>query len=209
MGTTTSDINPRAFAPAGARLPEKRTHVTRLDCGLSLPLVLLLLAPGWARAAEEKPLPAFSDYPVSGSRNLKPAPVDLGSHPQARMFRTALRQGAQRGPNFAGHYAAVQWGCGTGCTVVALVNLRSGRVLFPQELHPVSFPWLADEKATMDKYDILHRKDSALLVVHGVHATHDKLGSYYFTMQDDQLRLIAVSEWTSRWNKTDANRAKE
>jgi hypothetical protein len=75
-------------------------------------------------------VPRFSDFSVGEAFTDKPAPVDLASDPNARTFRTRLRQGAAKGPNFAGHYTIVSWGCGTDCQVTAVVDARNGRVVF-------------------------------------------------------------------------------
>ncbi|MEQ9550042.1 MAG: hypothetical protein RIM23_10530 [Coleofasciculus sp. G3-WIS-01] len=72
--------------------------------------------------------PDFQDYPATDSFSGTPAPVDLTSHPQARRFRTVLRQGAKQGPNFAGKYTVVTWGCGTSCQVVGIINAETGSV---------------------------------------------------------------------------------
>ena len=50
-------------------------------------------------------------------------------HEDGHMFRTVLRNGMKWGPNFAGHYAVVVWGCGTSCSSFAVVNLRTGQVI--------------------------------------------------------------------------------
>ena len=34
-------------------------------------------------------------------------------------------------PNFAGHYVLATWGCGTQCTQVAIVDLKTGFVYHP------------------------------------------------------------------------------
>lgn len=57
-----------------------------------------------------------------------PAPVDMKSDPQARQFRTRLAEGAKQGPNFAGRYTIVEWGCGTNCQQIAVLDARTGRV---------------------------------------------------------------------------------
>jgi hypothetical protein len=58
----------------------------------------------------------------------RPARVDLTSDSDAPRFRTRLTEGAAEGPNFAGHFTIITWGCGTQCVVDALVDARSGRV---------------------------------------------------------------------------------
>jgi hypothetical protein len=54
-----------------------------------------------------------------------------------RMFRTVLRNGARKGPDFAGHYTVVEWGCGSNCVVFAVVDALSGKV-YDRDLPPTS-----------------------------------------------------------------------
>jgi hypothetical protein len=70
----------------------------------------------------------FRRHPVSEIYTGALAPVDLGSDPRVRQFRTRLTEGAKQGPNFAGRYTIVEWGCGTNCQQVAVVDARTGRV---------------------------------------------------------------------------------
>lgn len=70
----------------------------------------------------------FRRHPVSETFTGVPAPVDLESDPQARQFRTRLTEGAKQGPNFAGRYTVVEWGCGTNCQQIAVIDVRTGRV---------------------------------------------------------------------------------
>jgi hypothetical protein len=52
----------------------------------------------------------------------------------ARQHKTAIRNGTQHGPNFAGHYTVVDWGCGTSCAAFVIVDALSGRVYEPPEI---------------------------------------------------------------------------
>ena len=78
-------------------------------------------------------VPIFSQYAIElgDSYDGKIAEVDLDSHPRAQMFRTALREGIKNGPNFAFYYTIVEWGCGTECHSFAVVDVRDGKVYFP------------------------------------------------------------------------------
>jgi hypothetical protein len=74
--------------------------------------------------------PQFKDYAVTKVfRGTPAAPVLSSQH--ARMFRTQLRNAMKVGPNFAGHYTLARWGCGSGCTSVAIIDAISGQVWFP------------------------------------------------------------------------------
>ncbi len=77
---------------------------------------------------EKRHSPRFEDFPVIEKFHSQPASVNLSSHPYARMFRTKLREGAKNGPNFAGHYALVWFGCGNECQQSLVVDLRTGKV---------------------------------------------------------------------------------
>ncbi|MEI6297946.1 MAG: hypothetical protein WCO84_10030 [bacterium] len=74
--------------------------------------------------------PLFTDYPVRESFHGRPKPVDLNSHPDAREYRTRLRQAATGKPSFAAYYIVAEWGCGSPCQQVALIDARTGAVHF-------------------------------------------------------------------------------
>jgi hypothetical protein len=74
-------------------------------------------------------LPRFADYPADSVYRGRAAPVDFSSDPDARRFRTILPTGAARGPNFAGHYTVVEWGCGSPCQSHTILDARTGRIL--------------------------------------------------------------------------------
>jgi len=87
--------------------------------------------PGWQEYAEEfSKAPKSEDYPAGKRFDGTPASVILSSR-RARMFRTVLRSGAKDGPNFAGHYTLVAWGCGLGAFSMAVVDAQTGQVFFP------------------------------------------------------------------------------
>src|SRR5437667_5642687 len=69
----------------------------------------------------------FSEFAVNEAFTGEPAAVILSS-PEWRQYRTMLRSGAKKGPNFAGHFTVVQWGCGTTCLTGAIVDATTGKV---------------------------------------------------------------------------------
>jgi len=93
-------------------------------------LAVFLAAIACASITPAQKRPRFEDYPVRDRFTGRPAKVNLNSHPKARLFRTMLREGAKPGPNFAGHYTIVHWGCGSDCRMIAVVDARNGRVYF-------------------------------------------------------------------------------
>jgi len=79
--------------------------------------------------------PQFEDFSVSAVYKGPKAPVDLSSNPEAQTYRTRLREGAKKPPNFAGRYVIVEWGCGIQCTVYMMVDVKNGTVFdAPQAL---------------------------------------------------------------------------
>ena len=74
--------------------------------------------------AQQHALPKFEDYPVVVPEIKSPAPVDLSR-------RTVLRHGAKKGPNFAGRYTVVIWGCGAPCKSFSIVDAITGKVHEP------------------------------------------------------------------------------
>ncbi len=71
--------------------------------------------------------PSFSEYPVSAIFKGKPVAPRL-VQPGDRLFRSRILEGAAAGPNFAGHFSIAEWGCGTACVSIAIVDAETGRV---------------------------------------------------------------------------------
>jgi len=82
----------------------------------------------------------FARYPAPAPYKGKPAPPKLTTRSQ-RKLRTVLRQGAQKGPNFAGRYTIVEWGCGSNCVVFAVVDAANGNV-YDRDMPPTNGQYL-------------------------------------------------------------------
>lgn len=91
----------------------------------------------------------FEDYPVVENMKGESQPLNLESHPRGFEFKTLITETYKSGPNFAGHYTVVEWGCGTGCQNHVIVDNLTGNII-------------KDEIAS--NYGIEYRKDSRLLV---------------------------------------------
>lgn len=104
--------------------------------------------------------PLFEDHPVSESERFDgdPAPVDLASDPIGPEFKTRLTEGAKNGPNFAGHFTVVEWGCGTMCAQFAIIDARTGQIY--------SIPWGVQT-------GLEYRLDSTLLVLNPIKNTRE------------------------------------
>lgn len=132
-------------------------------------------------------VPKFDDYKVGNIYSGKAASVIFYNNPQARKYRTVLRNGVKQGVNFAGHYTVVIWGCGTSCQSFAIVDQISGRVYFTKELSLVSYAdyWAKD-------YGLNFRPDSRLLIVNGSPDEDKDIGRYFYEWKDNKLKLIKM-----------------
>ena len=130
--------------------------------------------------------PTFEQYKVQVSY-AKPKPVNLNSHEDARMFRTRLREAANEGVNFAGHYIFTSWGCGTGCQVGAIIDANTGTVYFPKEMAGMGFgvsgAEVADEPMQFRRY-------STLFILSGYAADGEGEGVTYLVWEGTKFRQI-------------------
>lgn len=152
-------------------------------------LALVLLIAGTSYAADSPP--KFADFSVKEHFIGEPARVDLNGNPKAKRFRTVLRNGAKTGPNFAGHYTVVKWGCGTACAEFAIVDTKNGRVYFPSTIKFNSYALVHDGTEPFQ-----FQKDSALFVIVGEPDETDKLGVYYYKWTGSDLKLVFKIERT-------------
>jgi hypothetical protein len=76
----------------------------------------------------ERP-PRFEDYAVLDTTfDGRPAAVNIGTADYGQRFQAILRRGAAAGPNFAGHFTVVTWGCGTACQASVVVDAVTGNL---------------------------------------------------------------------------------
>lgn len=71
---------------------------------------------------------SFDKYPVADTFRGPYAKPNLTTPVQVRRFRTAIREGSEGAPDFAGRFRVVHWGCGASCHAFALVDKKTGRV---------------------------------------------------------------------------------
>ena len=129
--------------------------------------------------AQSVPVPKLTAKPT--------APIV--KHGAARVYRTVLREGAKQAPNFAGHYTIIEIGCGAGARCPAILDTRTGKVVFPPELKVAEA--LLMETGPGDFETLNYRLDSRLLVVVGT--PNENLGQegvYYYVWRDDRLALF-------------------
>jgi hypothetical protein len=75
----------------------------------------------------------FDEYQAGPLFHGRPA-VPRAETPLARDHTDIIRKAVRRGPNFAGHYTVVNWGCGSSCGTYVIVDNRTGRIYEPQEI---------------------------------------------------------------------------
>lgn len=127
----------------------------------SIAAVLFLVALTKVEAQRGTAVHSFEQYGVPVYRGAIATP-NFKSKSGSVRFRTVIRDGLKEGVNFAGHYAIVGAGCGTGCSFAYLVDVKSGRIF--------DFP-LGGEKNYSLEMD--HRPDSTLLKAHWIDALGD------------------------------------
>jgi len=71
----------------------------------------------------------FEDYPSRLFLQESQAPLDLDSHYRGWQFKTVTRDAYAKGPDFAGHYTVVMWGCGTSCQNQIIVDNLTGKII--------------------------------------------------------------------------------
>src|SRR5215207_3473173 len=143
------------------------------------------LPKGWVGPSDG---PRFEDYPASEVYKGPVADVRLDSR-RARMFRTRLREDSRTGPNFAGRYAVVVWGCGTGCAQMGVVDSKTGRVYFPP-VEYMDIPDVEDAEVRSQWF----RLDSRMLRI--TRSSYDAAGgytAYYYLFDRGRFRLLRKS----------------
>lgn len=151
-------------------------------------IVLAASASAQGRARKGAAPPRFEDYPVREVYKGPVARVRLDSR-MARMFRTRLREDSRGGPNFAGRYTVVIWGCGTGCAQMGVVDAKTGRVYFPP-IEYMDIPDMEDAAVRSQWF----RPDSRLLRI--TQNLYDGAGSYtayYYLFDGGRFRLLRKS----------------
>jgi hypothetical protein len=133
--------------------------------------------------------PRFEDYPAQIIQDVKSAPVVRFKTRGQREYRTMIRMVAKTGPNFAGHYAIAEWGCGTGCVQMAIVDVQSGEVYDgPFGTLPKSLLYLG-AGVEGDNTGIFYKTASRLLIARGC-PNYKSCGTYYYEWSGSLLRLL-------------------
>ena len=160
---------------------------------LAVVVVAALLAANRPGPPSAQPSLRFSDYPASRASTSRAKDIDL-SDPFVRYYRTLLRSALASGPDFAGHFRIVVIPGGTSIVSVVLLDTATGRVLAPAALEAVFFPD-PDSYALSERFGIENRRYSRLLVVRGLPAAVESVGTYYFAFDGTDLQLVRGFRW--------------
>jgi hypothetical protein len=159
---------------------------------LTLAFLMLILACGILAQSKN---PKFEDYSVSENFSGQPAAAKIFGR-DARMYRTRITEGAKSGPNFAGHYTIVKWGCGSDCLGFAIVNAKTGAVYFSEGF------WAVLRVAFQTEEHFEFKRDSQLLIISGSRipssgrkgwSTNDA-AKFYYRWTGKRLVLIKSSK---------------
>jgi hypothetical protein len=153
-----------------------------------IPLTCVLIAQScFAQTAPSGAEPKFSDYPARVSSHAGSASPKLTT-PGQRKFQTMIRDGAARGPNFAGHFTIAEWGCGTSCVQFAVIDNESGAVY--------ESPFGSLPKADIclgggdpDDTGVFYKPDSSLLIVRGCPNFKD-CATFYYLWTGTQFKVL-------------------
>jgi hypothetical protein len=186
MGSSAATAAPGAVRNGGPGLIIVRRASTRRIATALASVAALVAAVGATAAAGRDTgdkgagAPRFADYPAGSVFRGAPAAPDFKRGPAAEAFATELREGARRGPNFAGYLRVIEWSCGTSCRRWMIVNSRNGRI------HDAPEP----------AFSLEYQLNSRLLVVNTVGrftAADPPAGvpiAKYYVWRNDRLELI-------------------
>ena len=152
---------------------------------------IALIALSICVSAQQPRTPKFTQYPVA-VEEARVKSIDFKRNPDARSFRTRLSEAMKGGVNFAGHYIVAGWGCGTGCTNAAIIEARTGDVIWPDQFANIDASYgegYSDEQLEF-------KKNSRLLIIHGRPGSRNEnakippSGDYYYEWKGNRLHLL-------------------
>ncbi|TSC76031.1 MAG: hypothetical protein G01um101431_1049 [Parcubacteria group bacterium Gr01-1014_31] len=125
----------------------------------------------------------FSDYPAPDAYTGPRANVDFETSPAAaKIVGPRIIDGLTYGPNFAGHYTVIEWGCGASCQMHAIVDAKTGAIV---------------EYSLGSAFSLQYRLDSRLLVANPplyldeLSEAPAGVAVEYYEMKDGRLNLLA------------------
>jgi hypothetical protein len=139
-----------------------------------------------------QPIPQFDDYRVTEIFRGAPARPVLATSEQRR-YRTRITAGVSEsfkpGPNFAGHYVVIQWGCGSQCVMMAIVDTKTGAVYDPPLSGTGSELYIPLDN--LSKMETEYHRGSSLMVLRDACRNfRGECGTYYFNWRENKFALV-------------------
>lgn len=131
--------------------------------------------------------PGYEAFPSAGSLSEDETPVMPvfdGRDAWARSFRTRIRDGLAAGPNFAGHYTIIMFGCGASCRGYFLADAKNGQVF------SLPFGGEASPETSID-----FRDDSRLIYARQVGDTFEECALRAFEFDGAAFTEIHKEQW--------------
>ena len=145
--------------------------------------------------------PRFEDYKVAVTAARPVAPLAFDNDPRTKIVPPSARSQAEKGPNFAGHYTIIGWGCGSSCLNFAIVDATSGHITFPEAVRNISTTHVevGEGEQNVSFNGLRYRVDSSLLIVLGAVNEDDTAeGIRYYRWTGAKLTLIRFIERRKR-----------
>lgn len=134
----------------------------------------------------------FEQYPVKELFKGKSALLNLKSNLGGLEFKTVISDAYNDGINFADHYTIAEWGCGTDCTQLAVIDAINGNVYF--------FPYglSTNKEVIIGAEEIEYKINSNLLIIHPMDPPDDliencncwPLDTRYYKWENNKFILI-------------------
>lgn len=177
--------------------PFCRVYAEKVQASLGVSVICALAISSWAQTPTAR-LPRFEDYPAKKIYSGIPAAPKINT-PIQRRYRTRIGEGVEKGwgvlrdgreqnhpgPNFAGTMIVVQWGCGSPCLMMAMIDAVTGKVYEPPlgVTHSLTLPLLNVGWSVPGNPEITFRQDSRLMVIKAtpdyVQENHHSYAHYY------------------------------
>lgn len=148
----------------------------------SLSAGLIICAAAIAAVAQAPTFPEFATH--EGLKGPPAKPV-LRTRTQ-KTFATQIRRQAVSPPNFAGHYKVAEWGCGSSCVSIAVIDLATGNVYDgPFEILGYAIPYRYEGGSD----ELEYRATSRLMIARG--CPDDKnCGTYYYEWEGGHFHRL-------------------
>ncbi len=132
--------------------------------------------------------PTFDKFPAL---NIYRGPLHLPDFKSRdrdfRDYKDRILTGLKAGPNFAGKYSFIQFGCGTECTLVYIADNQTGQVF--------SFPRGGDDNLNLD---LAFRLNSRLLIAQWSDAEGVTCNLEYFEWKKNAALLLTTTALVNR-----------